>query len=236
MSRPKAITPTVTNDTGPIGGAIKKHPAFGMLRFSRVSGDPGKLFGSELSSHMGSIRMELTSSDERRSLSTTYYHGSNKPLCEVEMSAAQFAELITSLNMGSGVPVTIRYVADTEGARPYIEDTETLHQQIKTEIKAKTERISTTARDLQGQLSKMLAESKLPKAKQAELNALAARIVMDIDQNLPYTLDQYQEAAEQVGAKAKAELDAYATNLIHQLGTKALKSINEGAGHKAIEA
>lgn len=221
MSRSKATPPTVTQDDGPLGGTIKKHPAFGMLRFSRCSGDPGKLFGSEIN-HASYITMTLVEGDEHRSLSHTFYHGHGRSLCEVNLSAAQFAELITSMNMGSGVPVTIRHVMGDSEPRPHIEDTDTLHEQIKTDIKDKTKRVTNNAKSLEKELATMLADCKIPKVKQEALKSLVGRIVQDLESNLPYVLDQYQEAAEKVGAKAKAELEAYASMVITQLGMQAL--------------
>jgi hypothetical protein len=225
-TRPPDIPPTVTEETGPMPGQRKTHPAYGTLRFSRVQGDCGKLFGSEIN-HMGYIEMTLQQAEEVRGLSHSWYHGHGRALCSVKMSAAQFAEIITSMNIGSGVPVTIDYLDDAVGQRPGIADDSTLHDTIKRKIKAKTEKVVDSASDLEKQLGAMLADSKLPKTKQEALRALAATITRELGANMPFVLDQYQESAEKVAAKAKAELDAYTTSVIHRLGEKALAALNE---------
>ena len=84
---------------------IKKHPSYGMLSFHRVHGAATPLFGSSVQ-HRDTIRLTLKEGEVKRSLNTDWYFG-GKQLFEVEMSLSQFAELITSLNMGDGIPVTI---------------------------------------------------------------------------------------------------------------------------------
>ncbi len=224
MPRPPDIAPT---SEATDRGTTKTHPAYGMLSFSRVSGNPGKLFGSEIN-HGHFIRMTLLEGEEHWHHSQVWHHGRiSRTLVEVDLSVAQWAELISSMNVGSGVPATIRYVDDPMGTRPGIEDTDTLHEQIKGDIKAKTAKVTSVAKSLDKEMAAMLADSKVPKAKQAALLALTRHIVMELESNMPFVVDQYQEAAEKVGAKAKAELDAYATSVIHRLGEQALAQLNE---------
>jgi len=49
--------------------------------------------------------------EKERHLNRDWFH-KKKHLIEVEMSQTQFAEMITSLNVGDGVPCTIRYLPD----------------------------------------------------------------------------------------------------------------------------
>ena len=64
------------------------------------------------------------------------------------------------------------------------------------------------------------------KAKLEELIGMVYKVTRAVKDSLPSIIDQYQEAAEKVGAKAKAELDAYATGVINRLGVKALAALN----------
>lgn len=234
MSHQTSIPPIVTTQDGPMEGTRKSHPAFGVLRFSRVSGGSGNLYGSEIN-HNSYIKMELQPSEEVRSLSHTWYFGQSKCLVQVDMSAAQFAELISSLNVGSGVPCTIRYMNGIGHIPEIADDGDTFHEQIKNDIKDKTHVIVDTAVALEKELAKMLAESKLPKVKQEALRGLCAKITMELRSNMPYILEQYQEGAEKIGAKAKAELDAFYTHQITKLGLDTLRKLNEEVGGTAIE-
>ncbi len=225
-TRPPDIAPTVTQDGSISGGSRKSHPAYGMLRFSRVQGGCGKLFGSEIN-HTGYIQMELQPGEEERGLAHTWFFGRSKCLCQVKMSAAQWAELITSMNIGSGVPVTIDFLDDEMGYRPGIADEDTLHATIKREIKKEASDAFKDADALATTLRATLKASKLPKSKQEELIGMLDKVTRAVHDSLPHIIDQYQESAEKVAAKAKAELDAYTTSVIHRLGEKALAALNE---------
>ena len=85
-----------------------KHESYGMLQFSRVSGGAKALFGSSIQ-HKDTIVMRLKEGEVSRELNSDYFFGENE-IVECEMSYSQFAEAITSMNMGTGVPVTIRYI------------------------------------------------------------------------------------------------------------------------------
>lgn len=85
----------------------KTHPAYGMLSFSRRTGGKQSLFGSSIE-HKDVIAMTLRHGEVDRQLNRDWYHGT-EVIAEVEMSYAQFAEAITSMNIGTGVPVTIRF-------------------------------------------------------------------------------------------------------------------------------
>ena len=85
----------------------EKNPAYGMLAFHRVTGGDPNLFGSSVS-HNQKIMLTLKEGSISRELNTDWYSG-GKTLFEVEMSYTQFAELISAMNVGDGIPVTIRY-------------------------------------------------------------------------------------------------------------------------------
>ena len=88
-------------------GTKTSHPSYGTLAFSRRTGGATPLFGSSIE-HRDTIAMTLYHANVTRGLHEDHVYG-NKAIAEVEMSYSQFAEAITSMNMGSGVPVTIRW-------------------------------------------------------------------------------------------------------------------------------
>lgn len=85
-----------------------KHDSYGMLQFSRSSGGAKSLFGSSIQ-HRDTIMMYLREGEVFRELNRDLYFGGDK-IIECEMSYSQFVEAITSMNMGTGVPVTIKYI------------------------------------------------------------------------------------------------------------------------------
>lgn len=85
------------------------HPSYGQLEISRVTSNKGvPLYGTS-SKFKEIIRLSIHRSELCRSLHRSWYFAKD-PIVEVDMSPAQFAEAITSLNNGSGIPVTIRKI------------------------------------------------------------------------------------------------------------------------------
>lgn len=102
-----------------IHGDTYHHPSFGMLSFSRAHGGHSNLFGSSIQ-HRDTIHMVLKEGTVSRDLNEDWYFGGPE-IVEVEMSQSQFAELITSMNMGSGVPCTIKFIKGHLNRRmPYV--------------------------------------------------------------------------------------------------------------------
>lgn len=89
----------------------KQYPSYGMIQLSRssIGGTGTALFGSSIM-HNDVIRLTISNGFmEREDSQDNYYAKTSRKNCivEVDMSYTQFAEAITSLNMGDGVPVTI---------------------------------------------------------------------------------------------------------------------------------
>src|SRR5690348_7418858 len=81
------------------------HPSFGQIQFTRTNGN-ARFYGSELNqAHY--VEMTVHPSEVERELSRDWFYTEGAPLIKVRLSQNQFAELITSLNMGSGVPCTV---------------------------------------------------------------------------------------------------------------------------------
>src|SRR6185312_8767541 len=87
---------------------VEEHESYGVVGFNRVTGNPGSLFGSSIN-HSNFIRLRISRAAREWHLST-YWYRDREQLIELDLSAAQFADLITSMNVGVGVPCTLRYV------------------------------------------------------------------------------------------------------------------------------
>jgi hypothetical protein len=88
----------------------KQHPSFGVVSLSRAHGTNHSLFGSSIT-HNNFIILSIKRAILKRNLSHDWIMpDGHAPIVEVEMSATQFAEAITSFNKGEGSPCTITYV------------------------------------------------------------------------------------------------------------------------------
>jgi hypothetical protein len=83
------------------------HESYAQLQISRVtSGKRVPLYGTS-NQCKETIRVSICKSELHRDLNRNWNFPTDE-LIEVEMSPAQFAEAITSLNLGGGTPVTIK--------------------------------------------------------------------------------------------------------------------------------
>jgi len=219
----KPTAPKVSIHDAPGGDkeTRKEHPAFGLVQFTRIQGG-SRLFGSELNSH-SFIQLEIKEATENYHLHRkTYSEGRLVARCD--MTAAQFAELLTTMNVGSGVPCTIRFGKD--GHVPDFTDGETVHDLILKDIEADTKGLSDLAAKLEAEAKAILEESGLSQAKRNRLTCIMAKIRQQIDDNMPFVLDQYQRAVAKTTSAGKAELDAAVTHAAMALGVESLRQLS----------
>jgi hypothetical protein len=97
--------PTVEHRSSPgIEEDIVRHPAFAQIAVSRVSGG-AMLYGSDFQ-HQHFVRVTIRASELHRSLSRDWAMG-GKTYIEVDLSEAQWAEFVSSFNVGMGVQCTL---------------------------------------------------------------------------------------------------------------------------------
>lgn len=89
----------------------EKHESYGQIsiRRSQVGGTGVNLCGSSIK-HNNVIALSISPSVKDRGLNKDWFHTEGIPYIEVEMSYSQFAEAITSLNVGEGVPCTVAQI------------------------------------------------------------------------------------------------------------------------------
>jgi len=130
------------------------HPSYGCIGISQVSGK-GVLFGSEVS-HQHFI--SITISEARRVVDEPReFVMSDRELVRIAMTQAQFAEMITSPNRGSGVPCTIeRFTGDAgqpwvnpkHGGRPQPPSPEHYTKKYKNAMGERVDLISSRLKEL----------------------------------------------------------------------------------------
>ena len=203
---------------------IFEHESYGMVLFSRITGHSGRLFGSSLPDQGSFIRLRITRADRRHHLGRDWYHGENKVMMELDLSNVQFAELITTMNQGSGVPCTLRYCEGRQMENPPNERLEA--QQIRDDFKEKTAQVARNMQESVKKIDEILAKKSTTQADRAMVKELLGLIVQDVNSNMPFWLRSFHEATGKIVASAKTEIDAFMTNAVMSAGYKAL---GEGA-------
>lgn len=197
-----------------------KHPSYVTVGFSRIQGGVERLFGSALEDHHQMVALRICRATlEVEDSGHQHIYPEGRTICEVFLSPAQFAELLTTMNVYSGVPGTLRSWEEQEVPPPPAATTRseasTLRDKFKADVRARVQRLDGAldrARDLVG-------SGKAPTKKQlAELLSDVERYAEQVKSDVPWLLSEFYKATEKVVTSAKAEIDALALSEIVQAG------------------
>ena len=195
------------------------HESFDLLSLSRCHGTPRSLFGSTIK-HGDTITLSISEGKLYRDFQRNRYHN-GQGFIEVEMSQSQFAEAITTLNVGCGVPVTIRHVAGKRMEEPPAVDfKERAKNELNSEMGELAERIDELSKDAKEILTRKGSPIKADE-KEKLLKDLMF-LVQEVRSNIPFAHECFQEAVEETVTHAKAEVDACLTSYRERLGQAAL--------------
>lgn len=206
--------PVVTEEDGPMGGLKYDHPAFAQIGASRISG-LATLYGSDFA-HQNFVRVRITPSQLRRTLSNDWPFGGVRPYIEVDMSEAQWASFVSSMNVGHGTQCTLR---ELQGRMvPDLPAPESRRHQFSDEVRA----ACAEALEAVKELRTALGDAKLSQKARDELVKRANGIENRLVSSLPFVLEMFGEHMEQTVEKAKVEINAYATQTVMRAGIAAL--------------
>lgn len=202
-----------------IFGIKTSHPSYGTLAFSRKIGGTTPLFGSSIE-HRDTITMTLYHANITRGLHHDSIFG-EKIIAEVEMSYSQFAEAITSLNMGSGVPVTIRYT-EKDGEIPPC-DFVSKRDQFSNEFKEKRKKATNTSQQIIKEVEELFSQKKtLTKTDKEQILKKLSILSQDIGCNMDFISDQFNEQMDKTVMEAKGEIESFMQNKITSIANAAL--------------
>lgn len=206
------------------GDEVKEtHESFGLIGFFRSQGSR-RLFGSHLENHASFITMRVHRAARRHGLSRDWYGTSGRlPIVEVCMSAAQFSQAITSMNMGEGVPCTIESV---EGISMEKVPADVVAENVK--IRDDFEEMISGVVELLAEAHKemdVIVESKstISKSRAREMVAILAKALQEVQLNAPFVVSSFQESAEKVVTSAKAEIEAFTALALRKAGMEHMR-------------
>lgn len=200
------------------------HPAFGMAVFSRASvgGVRGKnrLFGSSIDS-LNIISLTISAAEIYHRLGSDHFMGT-KELISVDMTEHQFAQLLTTMNQGDGVPVTISHI---QGKRtPPLPETKVeaakITDKFRDDIAKWKKQLDTTTAEIEAILSK---KGALNLEEKKRVNELTSGLVTQIQGHTTFLMDQFDESVSGVIGQAKAEVEGFINAAVTRTGLEALK-------------
>lgn len=194
----------------------EQHESFGMIAISRVQGGR-HLFGSEIDRHGTFFRLSISQCEVDHHLGQNWYHD-RKELISIDLSPAQFAQFITSPNVGSGTPCTIDRVL-MEKMDEVPREVKNESEKIQDGFKAKAASLVSFLKASRKEAGEILNGSKPPNQKErSKLLEVFDRMVREVDLNMPFAVETFVEATEKVKTTAKAEMEAAAALFLTRLG------------------
>jgi len=201
-----------------------QHPSFGLVQIRRVQGNR-RLFASSTTSNTFfqlTIRRAILGRSDTRD--ATHQNFAYLPICEAYLSPSQYVELLTTNNVGDGVPCTLAYVDGAEQPPP--PELPSRHEVSRDAFVRRCEKTKESGEKLSTLVLSVL-DGKVGKKTLDEVRRAIETFTNDFAQgNLPFLLADAKSALDDAKAEAKAEIDAYVANVISTLGLKALANLN----------
>jgi len=211
----------------------ERHESFGLVNVSRLFYGSGtnNMFGSHLDNHPTTFRFSVKRAIRQHTdLAYDRYHADSDAECpevvEFEMTATQFIDALTSLNMGEGVPCTLRRVMGT-AMEPVPVEHKSERQLIRERFEKEMQDIAKSVQPLTSSIDEILAKKTIGKCDREEIASLVKRIIMTLDDHAPFAMKQFNESTTRMEVAGKAEVEAYADSVIRAAGLEALQAIKE---------
>lgn len=205
----------------------ERHPSFGMISVSKVSGRMDRLFGTSISA-MHWVELEITGAEVQHALNRQWFFDRDM-IVRVAMSEAQWATFVSSFNT-SGVPCTIRRKAGEgliEEPPPHMLKKE----DFKADFEKRCEEVGSLLTAAERLLSELQKSASVKKSDIAKLVGLIGRAHTEIRSNMPFVQTSFQENIESLVEEAKVEVHAHMNAVVRDLGLRALalgQKVEEG--------
>lgn len=199
---------------------VFKHPSYGMAQFSRGQTTSARLFGSAVKVQ-DIITLTIRRGERQHDLNCDWYFG-HEELIEVHMTEGQFAQLITHMNQGSGIPCTINHIAGKRVEAPEKDapsEAELIHEEFKVKAKTLTKKLEESSQ----RVKDIANNSKLPQKDKKAIADAVDRFKNEAESGMPFLLHQLTEAGEKIVTQVKMEVVAFADRTLKAAGLSHLK-------------
>ena len=204
------------------GTTRTEHPSYGQLEINRVSSNKRTPLYGTANECKETIQLKINTSVHNRDLNRDWHFGT-ETLIMVEMSPAQFAEAITSLNMGSGTPCTIRRIKGIGQIEdpPYKADRDVFDKEFQEDVKNVMAQMDT----LVNEAAELRNKKVVSKKDVAHLLNQLQGIRQEIQSNMPFVVNSFSEHMGNVVSSAKIEFESFAEGKIRSAGLEALRDM-----------
>lgn len=195
------------------------HPAFGMISLCRTTcNPPAVLFGSAVR-HGYYISLTIKEAQRIANQSHDWYFG-RKELIRVTISGTQLGDMLSSMNVGDGVPCTIeRFNGES---RPQIEEFSTVQAEAQAQMSNQLDRLFEKSKVALDKARSIIEKGAPKKADKEELLYLLTQLSHGIGSNIKFAGKCFDEKVEKMVTQAKGEVEAFISNKIQSAGLQAL--------------
>ncbi|HDZ2231903.1 hypothetical protein [Klebsiella pneumoniae] len=203
------------------GETIQSHPAFGLVKTSRVHTTGIRLFDSELKHHeyieIGVYEAEMTMDREHPTPRRSTYK--RRPIVEIRLSQAQWAAMVSSFGVGDGVPCTISYRSSGDAERlPDIAEQKSLRDKFESQIEATASKEIERIMDEVARLGELVKKGRAGKRDLEDVYASLRAATANLPSNLSFSTRLMQESMDKIVSSGKAEIEAYVSGAAMRAG------------------
>ena len=199
------------------------HESWGMIGASHCSCNSREFFQSDVPCH-NIISITVKQAQKHRNLSRDWVMG-EKTICEVHLTPMQWAEMLTNMNCGDGVPCTIRYT-ENKGLIDFKQEQYKLDLVLE-EINSTVDSGLSALNELQGNLQQLLADKKISRKAYEELTDNLRKAVNCLDgSSIDYLKRSAKEEVEKMTVEAKANICSFVDYKVRTTGLQELKKLN----------
>jgi hypothetical protein len=228
--------PNIVRREAPFHEWEETHPSYGQITISRFQGGYPNFYGSKIR-HNGGITLKITRSVKHRSEYSETYYATNT-LAEIVMTDAQFATLITSLNIGEGVPCTLRNI---RGEYMPLCPEKSLEQEITSDLNSRLAKIAENFKAGCERIEEILSKKgAINKKERNEIASVYNRLMQELTSNLPFLHECMTESIQKSMHQAKVDIEAYYQRVVQAVASNRLSTTYDAEGRvvevKEIEA
>lgn len=216
MNRETEEPTIVTTPNNPLGEEEETHPAYALIGANRVSyGGGAVLFDSDVQ-HQHTVRIRIKPAKRKRNLKSDWIFASGRAeYIEVELSEAQWASFVSTMNVGDGVPCTLR---ERDGLPvPEFPYRPRLAMSMKETRQAAHEAYDHILADLDAYEKLEADKAAGTKVKREALHRLRSTI-RNARPNVEFAGKMLIEQTENVVQKARSDIEAFVYHKAAQLG------------------
>ena len=204
------------------GEEFPTHESHGMVGISRCSGRV-PLHGSPVEPY-NFIRLTVQEGVHNHGLGRDHWYAGRMVL-QLHMSETQFAQMVTTPNMGDGVPCTLTY-RHTEGFvkldDPPAEESAAgiTRRQFREDVEDTLATMDDARRRVEEQLDAAKISGKLRESLRREI----FEVFRVFDDYAPFAMKAFEENVQTAVAAAKTEVATYVSHVAQQTGLAALQA------------